>query len=175
MPAIPFQATKVKAKFCQQCGHELEPRDIDGRTVPVCPACGFTAWSNPVVATMVVVETPGGLILGRRSIEPGYGLWCLPGGFVNEEEPPAEAAARECLEEIQAKVRIESLLDVYLIIRGDGRGMVAVAYVATLEEGEAPSAGHEMLEVGLFAPDNLPELAFPSHRRAIADWARVKA
>jgi 8-oxo-dGTP diphosphatase len=164
----------MTAKYCQECGHLLEPREIDGRTVPVCPACGFTAWSNPVVATMVVIETPGGLILGRRSIEPGYGLWCLPGGFVNEEEPPAEAAARECLEEIGAKVRIGSLLDVYHIIRGDGRGMVAIAYLGRLEEGESPSAGHEMLEVGLFAPDNLPELAFPSHRRAIGDWARTR-
>jgi ADP-ribose pyrophosphatase YjhB (NUDIX family) len=165
----------VNAKYCQQCGHAMEPRDIDGREVPVCPACGFTAWNNPVVATMVIIETPGGLVLGRRSIEPGYGLWCLPGGFVNEEEHPAEAAARECLEEIRAKVTIGSLLDVYHIVRGDGRGMVGIAYLAGLEDGEAPSTGSEMLEVGLFAPDNLPELAFASHRRAIADWARARA
>jgi len=165
----------MSVKFCQQCGHEMEPRDIDGRQVPVCPSCGFTAWANPLVATMVVIETPGGLILGRRSIEPGYGLWCLPGGFVNEDEAPAEAARRECLEEIQAMVTIDSLLDVYHIIRGDGRGMVAIAYVGRLGEGEAPSAGSETLEVGLFAPDSLPEIAFSSHRRAIGDWMRARA
>jgi 8-oxo-dGTP diphosphatase len=165
----------VTAKFCQQCGHAMDVRDIDGRQVPVCPACGFHAWSNPTVATMVIIETPGGLILGRRSIEPGYGLWCLPGGFVNEEEPPAEAAVRECREEIQAKVKIEALLDVYHIIRGDGRGMVGIAYVGRLEDGEAPIPGQEMLEVGLFTPTNLPEIAFPSHRRAIADWQQSYA
>lgn len=148
----------------------MEIREIDGRDVPVCPACDFHAWSNPTVATMVIIETPGGLVLGRRSIEPGYGLWCLPGGFVNEEESPADAATRECQEEVQAKVRIEGLLDVYHIVRGDGRGMVGIAYVASLEDGEVPTAGNEMLEVGLFAPDNLPELAFSSHRRAIAAW-----
>ena len=157
-------------KFCQQCGHAMEPRDIDGREVPVCPACGFIAWSNPTVAAMVIVDTPGGLVLGRRSIEPGYGLWCLPGGFVNEDEAPIEAAVRECREEIMAEVEIGALLDVYHIIRGDGRGMVGIAYTGTLAPGESPSAGSEMLEVGLFAPDNLPELAFSSHRRAIADW-----
>ena len=165
----------MTVNFCQQCSHAMEPRDIDGRQVPVCPSCGFTAWSNPVVATMVVIQTPGGLILGRRSIEPGYGLWCLPGGFVNEEEAPAKAAARECLEEIRAKVTIGRLLDVYHIVRADGRGMVGIAYVGSLDEGEAPSTGSEMLEVGLFAPDNLPELAFSSHRRAIGDWARSRA
>jgi len=92
-----------------------------------------------------------------------------------QEEAPAEAAARECLEEICAKVTISALLDVYHIVRADGRGMVGIAYVGSLDEGEAPSTGSEMLEVGLFAPDNLPELAFSSHRRAIADWANSRA
>lgn len=150
----------------------MELRPVEGRDVPHCPSCGFIAWRNPLVATMVVVETPGGILLGRRGIEPGLGLWCLPGGFVNEEEEPREAAARECQEEISARVEIDSLLDVYHIIRGDGRGMVAIAYVGRLGEGEAPSAGSETLEVGLFAPDSLPEIAFSSHRRAIGDWMR---
>jgi ADP-ribose pyrophosphatase YjhB (NUDIX family) len=119
---------------------------------------------------MVIVETPGGIVLGRRTIDPGSGLWCLPGGFVNEEEAPSDAAARECEEEIRARVDIARLLDVYHITRGDGRGMVGIAYVGALHDGESPSAGSEMSEVGLFTPDNLPELAFSSHRRAIADW-----
>jgi ADP-ribose pyrophosphatase YjhB (NUDIX family) len=153
----------------------MELRQVEGRDVPHCPRCGFIAWRNPLVATMVVVETPGGLVLGRRAIEPGLGLWCLPGGFVNEDEPPLEAAARECAEEILAKVEIGSLLDVYHITRGDGRGMIGVAYTGRLAEGQSPAAGTEMLEIGLFAADNLPELAFESHRKAIADWRRLGA
>jgi len=148
----------------------MELRQVEGREVPHCASCGFIAWRNPLVATMVVVETPAGIVLGRRGIEPGLGLWCLPGGFVNEEEDPREAASRECAEEIRARVEIDSLLDVYHITRGDGRGMIGVAYTGHLADGEAPSAGSETTEVGSFKLDALPELAFASHRRAIADW-----
>lgn len=171
--SIPFRV-EVAVKFCQQCGEAMELRPVEGRQVPHCPACGFIAWSNPLVATMVIVETPGGIVLGRRAIEPGHGLWCLPGGFVNEDEAPAEAAVRECEEEILARVEISSLLDVYHIVRGDGRGMVGIAYRARLAAGDAPGAGSEMLEVGLFSPENLPELAFASHGRAIRDWLKAK-
>ena len=164
----------MAVRFCQQCGQAMELRPVEGRQVPHCPACGFVAWSNPLVATMVIVETPGGIILGRRAIEPGYGLWCLPGGFVNEDEAPSDAAARECQEEILARVEILSLLDVYHIVRADGRGMVGIAYRATLAGGDAPRPGSEMLEVGLFSPENLPELAFASHGRAIKDWLLAK-
>ena len=160
----------MSARFCQECGTRMELRQVEGRDVPHCPACGYVAWRNPLVATMVVVETTEGIVLGRRGIEPGFGLWCLPGGFVNEEEDPKEAAARECEEEIRARVEIDSLLDVYHITRGDGRGMVGIAYTGRLPDGATPSAGSETTEVGFFKVDALPELAFASHRRAIADW-----
>jgi 8-oxo-dGTP diphosphatase len=164
----------MTAHFCQECGTRMELRPVEDRDVPHCPNCGFIAWRNPLVATMVIVATPGGIVLGRRAIEPGKGLWCLPGGFVNEDEEPKGAAVRECDEEIRAEVEISGLLDVYHITRGDGRGMIGIAYTGRLADGEAPAPGPEMLEVGLFAPDNLPELAFDSHRRAVADWKRAR-
>ena len=163
------------AHFCLNCAAQLVPRLIEGRELEGCPACDFILWRNPVVATMVVVETPGGIVLGRRSIEPGYGLWCLPGGFVNDDEHPERAAVRECREEIGAGVEITSLLGIYHITRGDGTGMLGLAYHAWLAEGEAARAGSEMLEVGLFSPPDLPPLAFPSHHQALVDWASKRA
>jgi len=74
------------------CGAALEPRTIEGRELEACPNDGFVLWHDPKVATAVVVEAGGGIVLGRRGIEPGYGLWCLPGGFVNDDEDPAQAA-----------------------------------------------------------------------------------
>jgi ADP-ribose pyrophosphatase YjhB (NUDIX family) len=158
------------AHFCLNCGTRLTERLIEGRTLEACPKCDFVLWPDPKVVTMVVVETEGGILLGRRAIEPGYGLWCLPGGFVNADEHPVESAARECREEIGSEVEMLELLGVYHIKRRDGSGLVGLGYRARLCDGEAVEAGHEMLEVRTFAPADLPELAFSSHRQAMHDW-----
>jgi 8-oxo-dGTP diphosphatase len=109
-------------------------------------------------------------VMGRRGIDPGYGLWCLPGGFVNDDEHPAAAAARECQEEICAEVEIVKLLGVYHIEKRDAASMVGIGYLARLPSGSSPSAGSEMLEVAAFSPRQLPELAFSSHRQVMNDW-----
>lgn len=157
-------------KFCINCGSPLSPRSIEGRDLQACPNCDFVAWRDPKVVTMVIIEAPGGVLLGRRAIEPGRGLWCLPGGFVNDDEHPSESARRECLEEVRAEVEITRLLGIYHIRKEGAPSMVGIGYAATLRPGERPEAGEEMLEVATFNPDELPELAFPSHRDALADW-----
>src|SRR6202162_4354208 len=158
--------------FCVNCGAPLEPRIIEGREVEACPNDSFILWHDPKVSTAVVVEFERGIVLGRRAIEPGYGLWCLPGGFVNDDEDPAAAAARECLEEINARVEPTSLIGVYHIAKSAAPSMVVIAYRGRLVDGDRPSAGAEMLEVGVFELDSLPELAFPSHRTVVAEYLK---
>src|SRR5260370_36201020 len=97
---------------CVRCGSVLETRVIEGREYEACPNDDFVLWRDPKVASAVVVEVDEGVVLGRRAIEPGYGLWCLPGGFVNDDEHPADAAMRECMEEINAAVELTSLIGV---------------------------------------------------------------
>jgi 8-oxo-dGTP diphosphatase len=156
--------------YCVQCGTELLPRVIEGREVEACPKDDFVLWHDPKVTTAVVVEVDGGVLLGRRAIEPGRGLWCLPGGFVNDDEDPWEAAARECLEEICAVVTLTRLIGVYHIPKRSAPSMIGIAYQAKLTEGSLPSLGAEMLEIGVFALDSLPALAFPSHRKVLAEY-----
>ncbi len=158
--------------FCINCGAALAPRVIEGREVEGCPNDSFILWHDPKVSTAVVVETAGGIVLGRRSIEPGYGLWCLPGGFVNDDEHPAMAAVRECLEEISAVVEVSGLIGVYHIPKTDSPSMVGIAYRGRLARGASPAPGSEMLEVGVFRLDSLPPLAFPSHRTVVAEYLR---
>lgn len=161
--------------FCVNCGTALVARLIEGREVEACPRDSFILWHDPKVSTAVVVETEGGIVLGRRSIEPGYGLWCLPGGFVNDNEDPAMAAARECLEEIGAQVEVTGLIGVQHIPKTDAPSMVVIAYRGRLVDGARPAVGVEMLEVGVFPLDTLPVLAFPSHRKVIAEYVRSLA
>ena len=158
--------------FCVNCGAPLVPRTIEGRELEACPNDDYVLWRDPKVATAVVVEAGGGIVLGRRSIEPGYGLWCLPGGFVNHDEDPAGAAVRECMEEINARVDLTGLIGVYHVAKTTTSSMVGIAYRGRLSEGAAITAGPEMLEVRVFPLDGLPPIAFPSHQAVLAAYLR---
>jgi 8-oxo-dGTP diphosphatase len=155
------------AHYCVLCGTALVTRVIEGREVEGCPNDDFVLWHDPKVTTAVVVEVDGGVVLGRRAIEPGRGMWCLPGGFVNDDEDPWDAAARECMEEIRATVEQTRLIGVYHIAKRGAPSMIGIAYQARLAPGSRPSAGNEMLEVAVFTLDALPQLAFPSHRQVL--------
>jgi ADP-ribose pyrophosphatase YjhB (NUDIX family) len=158
--------------FCVNCGTALVTRVIEGREVEACPRDNFVLWHDPKVSTAVVVEADGGIVLGRRAIEPGYGLWCLPGGFVNDDEDPAAAAARECMEEIGVPVELIGLIGVYHVPKAEASSMVVIAYRGRLVDGSRPLPGAEMLEVGIFPLEALLELAFPSHRTVLAEYLR---
>jgi ADP-ribose pyrophosphatase YjhB (NUDIX family) len=148
---------------------------FEGRELEACPNDDFVLWRDPKVAAAIVVEAEGGIVLGRRAIEPGYGLWCLPGGFVNDDESPAEAVVRECREEIGATVEVESVLDVYHGSKTTAPSIVVIAYRGYLAAGQKIAPGEEMLEVGVFRLDALPPIAFPSHREALARYAAAEA
>jgi 8-oxo-dGTP diphosphatase len=156
--------------YCVNCGAGLVMRVIEGREVEACPNDDFVLWRDPKVSTAVVIEVDGGVVLGRRAIEPGRGLWCLPGGFVNDDEDPWDAAARECIEEICAAVELVRLIGVYHIAKRGAASMIGIAYQAKLADGSVPTPGTEMLEVGVFPLDSLPPLAFPSHHKVLAEY-----
>ena len=157
--------------FCINCGTPLAVQTIEGRDLEVCPNDGYVLWRDPKVTAAVVVEHSGGIVLGRRAIEPGYGLWCLPGGFVNDDEHPAAAAVRECREEINAEVEIVELLGVYHVAKTTAPSMIGIAYRGRVAPGGSVSPGVEMLEVAVFTPGALPPVAFPSHREVLALYA----
>ncbi len=163
------------AHYCVRCGTELVTRVIEGREMEACPRDDFVLWRDPKVASAVVVEVEGGVVLGRRAIDPGYGLWCLPGGFVNDDEHPAEAAKRECAEEICAGVELTGLIGVYHVPKRDASSMIGIAYRARLVDGAEMRPGAEMLEVGVFPLESLPQLAFPSHRHVLDEFVRSRA
>jgi 8-oxo-dGTP diphosphatase len=161
------------AHYCVLCGTELVKRVIEGRELEACPKDDFVLWHDPKVSTAVVIEVDGGVVLGRRAIEPGRGMWCLPGGFVNDDEDPWDAAARECREEICAEVELVRLIGVYHLAKRGAPSMIGIAYAARLSGGLPPSPGEEMLEVAVFTLDSLPPLAFPSHYKVLAEYQGI--
>ena len=160
-------------KFCPQCGGKLEKRLIKAGEPErlVCTACGFVFYLDPKLAAIALVPLKGGLVMVRRSIEPGYGLWVVPGGFVDLGEPVEEALVRETLEETRLLVRPVKLLNVYSYRH---RQTVIVAYLTEYLEGEL-TAGDETLEARVFGYDEIPwgEIAFSSTRDAVREYLEM--
>ena len=137
----------------------------------VCTACGFVFYIDPKLAVIALVPMAGGLVMVRRAINPGYGLWVLPGGFVDVGEPLEEAAVRETREETFLQVQVLKLLNVYSY--KDLRTVVA-AFLTDYETGEL-APGDETLEARVFKPGEIPweEIPFSSTRDAIREYLEL--
>ena len=147
--------------YCSECGAKVVrkiPED-DNRERDVCPACNTIFYSNPKNVCGCILEWQGKILLCKRAIEPRYGYWTVPAGFMENNETTAEGAAREAVEEANAHSDDLQLFALYSLPR---ISQVYVMYHGTLRDGEA-SAGPESLDVGLYEEHEIPwgELAFP--------------
>jgi ADP-ribose pyrophosphatase YjhB (NUDIX family) len=141
--------------------------DKFGMLRPVCPQCEWIHFVNPKVAAAVLIEKDGRVLLVRRANEPYRGLWTLPAGFVNGNEDPAEAAARECLEETGLSVHVTRVLDV-IAGREHKRGAdFIIVYLAEVVSGEL-MADDDADAAEWFARSELPPLAFQATQKILA-------
>lgn len=169
-----YNAGVGAAKFCLECGAPLTRRvpRFDSRERDACPRCSWVHYPQAKVAagTFVVIESK--LLLVRRGIEPGYGKWGLPCGFLEAGETPEEAAARETEEETGLQVVIRELHGLYYDARAEYEVLLAF-YRAEPVRGELRTST-ETLDLRLFAKNELPweEIAFRSTRHAIEEWAK---
>lgn len=158
------------ARFCVRCGGGLETRQLKTIEPPrlVCGRCSYVHYPDPKVAACVICSFDGKVVLLRRGIEPSYGQWVFPGGFLDRGERLEDAAVREAREEVNVEVRVRRLLNVYSYA---GHPVVVVVFVGDVVRG-IPSVGDEAIDVGLFSRDQIPwdELAFPSTRQALREY-----
>ena len=158
--------------FCPRCAGRLENRLLkkgDPERL-VCGSCDFVFYLGPKLVAGAIVELDRGIVLIQRAIEPGYGKWTFPGGFVERGEAAEAAAARETLEEIGLKVEPTGIVGLYTY---EGQVSAIVVFAAEATGGE-PEPLDETLDVRVFPRDGLPwaEMAFPSTKHALKDYLR---
>lgn len=157
-------------KFCNSCGTAVVHRvpEGDSLTRAVCDACGNIQYENPKIVVGCVPVHGDRILICKRAIEPRYGLWTLPAGFMENNESAPEGAAREALEEANARVEIEDLYTVYSIPHISQVYMMFRARLLDLDF----SPGIESLEVKLVTAAEIPwnELAFAMVKRTLENY-----
>ena len=160
-------------KFCPVCGSALEPRVLKitepKRLVCTNTSCGFVFYLDPKIAVGTIIRSAtDGIVLVRRAIDPGYGKWVFPGGYVDRGETLPAAAVREAREECGLDVRLDGLVNIYSYA---GRAPVIVVYAATAIGG-ALCIDDECLETAEFDKSSLPwdNLAFRSTHDGLRDY-----
>jgi ADP-ribose pyrophosphatase YjhB (NUDIX family) len=173
-PGVPDWLS-ANLRFCSRCATPLSfgPLASEMRDRLACASCGFIAYVNPrlVVSTLPVTED-GELILLRRGIEPGYGSWAQPGGFLEIDETAHEGAIRETLEETGLVVEPTEIVGVYSRPQA---AVVVIAWEARVVGGEAGPTP-ESLEVRPFSARDIPwpQVAFQTTAWALGDWLRLR-
>lgn len=147
-------------RFCPACGAELEVRvpPMDDRPRMVCSACSQIFYENPKLIVGTIPVWKGRILLCRRAIQPRDGYWTLPSGFMENNETPAEGAARETWEEARARVEIRGLHTLFSLPHVH---QVYLIYLANLLDGRF-EPGPESRECRLVSPEEIPwnDLAF---------------
>jgi ADP-ribose pyrophosphatase YjhB (NUDIX family) len=128
-------AEALDYRFCPRCGHGLEVRVVKAQEPgrPACSACGYVTYLDPRLAACTVFMHDGGIVLLKRANEPRKGTWVFPGGFVDRGEPVHTAAIRETREEVNLRVGLTGILDVYSF---PGEATAVVVYAAHVLSGK---------------------------------------
>jgi ADP-ribose pyrophosphatase YjhB (NUDIX family) len=171
MPPLNFATMllteRARIKHCRACGTPVGyiiPTD-DNRERAVCPACATVHYENPLNVVGTVPIWGAQVLLCKRAIEPRYGFWTLPAGFLELGETTTEGAMRETIEEAGAQIELGPLFSVLNVARV---GQVHLFYLATMRS-PALAPGSETLEARLFREDEVPwdEIAFRTVRETL--------
>jgi ADP-ribose pyrophosphatase YjhB (NUDIX family) len=157
-------------KFCANCGAKVVQRVPPGDSLPrwLCDECGEIHYQNPKLVVGTIPEHEGRILLCRRAIEPRYGNWTLPAGFMENDETTAQAAARETQEEAGANIEMG---EPFTLISVPRVNQVHLYYRARLKNLEF-KPGEESLEVALMDENQIPwkEIAFRTVGLTLKHW-----
>lgn len=166
---------RPEPRYCPSCGCKTswQNRERSG-TVETCPVCGKVLYKNSVPCVGGLVVENCRILLIRRTIEPFYGLWDIPGGFLEEGEPPEQGVAREVFEECGLTVHPEEVLGFYIDRYSEDCTTLNIYFICRVVCGEAV-AGLEADRAEWFDLDKLPEeIAFWEHVEKVLIDLRAK-
>lgn len=151
--------TLSQASYCPKCGSRLENKIVEGRERFFCSSCDQVIWRNPKPAAGVLLENDSGeILLIKRGNWPNIGTWSIPAGFIERDERPVNAAARELEEETSLRVEAADLdlLDNLMVEHPDGKHVIVIVFRADITdiEGEL-SAGDDAEEAKFWKPDEI--------------------
>jgi ADP-ribose pyrophosphatase YjhB (NUDIX family) len=156
--------------YCSQCGGEVALSIPEGDNRPrfVCNHCGAIHYTNPRIIAGCLPFYQDQVLLCRRAIEPRYGKWTLPAGFLENGESVADGARRETLEEANATVELESLYTVFSLPHISQVYMFYKARLLNLDF----YPGEESLETQLFSYSDIPwdELSFEAIKQTLTHY-----
>ena len=156
-----------RIKHCRQCGTAVGYRvpDDDNRERAVCPACKTIHYENPLNVVGTVPVWGEQVLLCKRAIEPRYGFWTLPAGFMELGETVADGAIRETVEEAGARIELQDLFTVMNVVQV---GQVHLFYRARLLDTRF-DPGPETIEARLFHEHEVPwdQIAFRTVRATL--------
>ena len=156
--------------YCSSCGKTVHLRvpANDDRARYVCGTCGMIHYENPRIVVCAIPVLEDRVLLCKRAIEPRYGLWTLPGGFMENGESTQAAALRETREEACASIEVTDLYTLYNLPHID---QVHLFFRARLLD-EQFAAGSESLEVALFHEHEVPwdDIAFAAVAGTLRHW-----
>ena len=166
--------------YCPRCREKLTTNPDGYRAC----GCGFVHYDNPTPVVAIVVPMmhlfldfmktdtsgilDGGLVLVRRGQPPFVGKWCLPCGHIEQFGHPKAEGARETHEECGLTVRMEKLLCICNPMPVE-INQIVISYLAR-PVGGILRAGDDASAVGVFTPENRPDICFRSHRMLFDRW-----
>jgi thiamine-phosphate pyrophosphorylase len=165
---IDAQVNREGLRYCPRCATKLEESVVRYHRRLACPACGYVFYLTPAPVTCVVVEKDGAVLLVRRRYPPKAGDWCLPAGFVEVDESPAESAVREVEEETGLAVAITGLVDCWASDEDPRTPVVSFAFTARVSGGSL-KPGDDATEAAFIGQSSLPgNISLTTHRSLIA-------
>ena len=154
-------------EFCSNCGEKNIYGKIDGGFRYHCLSCKAIHYENPKPTSTLICVKENQLLLVKRAVEPAKGFWGLPGGFIELNETPDQAASRELMEETNLSGKVIRQLGYtchFNTVHGD---VLLLAFLMEIENYDGMIAGDDADDVKLFPLNDLPPLAFRSHEKIL--------